>query len=251
MTSENEFKISLDTDKVIGSEPFARDFLAAWLSHPIEALRPERFDRGEPVRKLIAEATFDQLVAEWCKWALMFTRRAKPRVVVSFRWRHEKGLDPKPYPWGLTAWIAKSAGSATARTFFDFLVEKFEPAFASLTTQADSRAKHFTKWPHYVDGRHVGTAEAFKGHHVLDTLPGIYWVTFFGPPAIRRIGEERLLSIPVGTTKRLGSGLTLTAFEDVAEIGTEKGAETESVLRTHLGEEHFFDLKSWTPPTRS
>lgn len=248
MANDKDFKVSLDTDKVIGSESFARDFLAAWLNHPIEAIRPERFDRGEPVRKLIAEATFDQLVAEWCKWAIMFTRKTKPRMNFSLNWRREKGKDPRPFPWGLVAWIDKSAEPTIARAFFDFVVEKFEPAFADLTTQADSKQKHFTKWPHYVNGRLMGMAEAFKGHHVLDTLPGVYWVTYFGPGAIERVGEERLLSIPIGRVERLGQGLVVTAYDDAAEIGTERAIAQENLIRRHVGEEHFFDLKTWTPP---
>lgn len=248
MVKETDFEITLDTDKTIGSEVFARDFLTAWLNHPTEALRPERFDRGEPARRLIANLTFDQLVAEYCKGALVFARRTKPRMYVDLRWRREKGKDPKPFPWGLTAWIDQSAGPTLSREFLDFVVAELEPAFASLTVAADRREKHFTKWPHYVNGRHVGTAESFKGHHVLDTLPGVYWVTYFGPGAIERVGEERLLSIPIGRVERLGQGLVVTAYDDAAEIGTERAIAQENLIRRHLGEEHFFDLKTWTPP---
>lgn len=203
MVRETDFKINLDTDKAIGSETFARNFLSAWLNLPVEELRPERWGLGEPARKLISDITFDQLVAEWCRVALVFSRRSKPRMYVDLNWRREKGLDSRPFPWGLTAWIDKSAGPELARAFFEFVVQKFEPAFASLTTQADSRRKHFTKWPHYLNGRHIGTAEAFRGHHVLDTVPGIYWITYFGPQTIQRFGEEKILSAPAGDLRGL------------------------------------------------
>lgn len=242
MARDTDFIISLDTDKEIGSEAFARTFLDAWLNHPVEAIRPERFGRGEPVRKLITDVSFDELVEHWCRWALLFTRRTKPRMTVDLAWRREKGLDPRPFPWGLTAWLAKSAGPAAARAMFELVVEHFEPAFAHLTTQTESRRKHFMKRPHYINGQYVGVAEAFVGHHVMDTLPGIYWQTYFGPPAIARIGEERFHSIPCGRLERLGRGYVITAYDDLAMIGTLEAQEREEAIRQHLGAKRFFDV---------
>lgn len=242
MASSTDYKIKLDTDKEIGSEAFARRFLDAWLNHPVEAIRPERFGRGEPVRKPIADVSFDELVEHWCRWALLFTRRTKPRMTVDLAWRREKGLDPRPFPWGLTAWLAKNAGAPAAQAMFELVVEHFDPAFAHLTTDAESARKHFMKRPHYINGQYVGVAEAFVGHHVMDTLPGIYWVTYFGPPAIARLGEERLLSIPCGRLERMGRGYVITAYDDVAMIGTQAAQEREEAIRQHLGTKHFFDV---------
>lgn len=244
MALESDFLLSLDTDKEIGSEAFARTFLDAWLNHPVEAIRPERFGRGEPVRKPIADVSFDELVEHWRRWALLFTRRTKPRMTVDLAWRREKGLDPRPFPWGLTAWLAKSAGPAAARAMFELVVEHFDPAFAHLTTQTESRRKHFVKRPYYVNNRHVGVAESFVGHHVMDTLPGIYWVTYFGPPAITRIGETRLRSVPCGRLEQRGGGYVITAYDDPAGIGTEEAIEREEAIRLHLGAAHFFNLKA-------
>lgn len=247
MASDADFKIKLDTDKVIGSQAFARAFLAAWLNHPVEAIRPERFDRGEPVRKLINGVSFDELVEHWSRWALMFTRRTKPRMTVDLGWRHNKGLDPRPFPWDFTAWLAKSAGAPAARALFKLVVEHFDPAFTHLTTDAESRRKHFMKRPHYINGQHVGVAEAFVGHHVMDTLPGVYWITYFGPPAIARIGQERLLSIPCGRVERLGRGYAVTAYDDARDIGTESAMNHEQAIQQHLGAHLFFDRRTWKP----
>lgn len=248
MARESDFLITLDTDKPIGDEAFARAFLSAWQNHPVECIRPERFGDGEPVREPIADVPFDELAARWTKRALMFTRRTKPRMTVSLGWRREKGLDPRPFPWDFVGWLARSAGAPAARALFELVVDHFEPAFADLTTQAESRRKHFIKRPHYVDGLHVGTAESFVGHHVMDTLPGVYWVTYFGPPAIARIGKARLLSIPCGRVEKRGQGYIVTLHDDPRDIGTEAAAASEQAIVNHLGAHLFFDRRTWTPP---
>lgn len=220
---------------------FANQILCDWTSHPISILRPERWGRGEPVRQSIADTPFDQLVDEWCKVALMFTRVSKPRMTVSLNWRRNKGLDPRPFPWGFVGWLAKSAGPEVARAWFKFCVLQFEPAFANLTTQDESRRKHFRRLPYYVDGRLVGTVERFEGHHVLDTLPGVYWITYFGPPALERIGRERFENLPVGQTFGLGEGIMVIAHGEAVPIGSVQALIAEQTIIDHLGRHHFFE----------
>lgn len=249
MAGENDFKITIETDKIISSTIFAQKFLKEWLAHPVEQIRPECWGRGEPVRKQIADIAFDTLVAEWGERPLVFVKHSKPKIYADLNWRHEKGLDPRPFPWGLTAWLDRSGGPSLARTFFDFVVEKFEPAFASLTTQADIRQKHFVKWPRYIKDRQVGTAEAFKGSHILDKLPGIYWITYFGPSSINLIGRERFESLSIGKIRTLGEGLVIIAYDDFETIGSALAKEKETSIRDYLGPDLFFDRRAWVPPT--
>lgn len=237
----DEFVVHLDTAKTISTPAFAQQFLSSWLAHPLRDIRPERWGRGEPVRFSIASTSIEALVSEWCKVALMFKRISRPKMTVSISWRHEKGLDPKPYPWGLTAWISKNAGAVAAEEFFRMAVAHFEPAFASLTTQEDSREKHFMKRPHFVGGRHVGTAESFEGNHVLETVPGVYWLTYFGDQIANIVDAERLLSIPQGDVQRLGPGYLLRAFERADDIGSTSAREIEQKIKAHLGTGKFFD----------
>ena len=242
MSANSSFVVSLDTDKTFNDERFARAFLFAWLNHPLEAVRPERWSRGEPVRRPIVSVEFDLLVAEWCKAALMFKRVSRPRMTVSLNWRRNRGLDPRPYPWGLTAWL-DSGGSAVPKAFLELAVAHFQPAFASVTKEEDSRRKHFTRRPHNVGGRQIGVAEEFRGHHVLKTLPGIYWLTYLGPPAIEQLGEKALCSLPTGRLERFGQGYLLTAYDDPSLIGSEGARVIESEIIEWLGKDRFFDIQ--------
>jgi hypothetical protein len=242
--AKSDFFVSLDTIKTLNNEEFARKFLSDWLNHPLEQLRPERWGRGEPVRHSIASIEFEQLVLEWCKVALMFTRVSRPRMSVSLNWRVRPGLDPRPYPWDLVAWLAKNGGTSAARAFLELVVAHFDPAFASLTTYEESRRKHFIKEPHFVAGRHVGTAEKFKGHHVLETFPGIYWITYFGRPAIERVGELALKSIPEGRLEQFANGYLLTAYDDASLIGSHEAIAIEQKIVNHLGRDNFFSKEA-------
>jgi hypothetical protein len=243
MAATSDFVVSLDTDKALNDESFARAFLSAWLNHPNKELRPERWGRGEPVRNMIAPVEFDQLVSEWCKVALMFKRQARPKMTVDVAWRRNKGLDPRPFPWGLTAWLAKNAGPTAVSAFLHLVIEHFQPAFASATTYEESRRKHFVRRPHCVDGRQVGMAEEFRGHHVLKTFPGIYWLTYLGPPAIERLGEQLLRSLPIGRIEPLGAGYLLTAYDDPSLIGSEQARLVERRIVEWLGKDRFFDVE--------
>jgi hypothetical protein len=241
MAENTEFVISLDTSKSLDSESFAKSFLSAWLSHSVELMKPERWGPGEPVRRHISEVTLDQLVREWCKAPLLFSRVSSPRMKVSLEWRRNKGLDPRPFPWGLIAWLAKIGGPDLAIAFLELVVTHFQPAFASATNYADSRRKHFAKFPHYIDGRIAGTAEGYRGQHVLNTLPGVYWITYFGRAIVDRIGEATLLSVPVGKIRHFEDGYLLTAYNNPALIGTDEAKTIERRIVEHLGIDKFFD----------
>lgn len=235
----NDFVVTLDTDRTINDECFARKFLHAWLNHPLHDLRPERWGQGEPLRRLISATEFAELVTEWCRVPLLFKRTTRPRLTVSLAWRRNRGLDPRPFPWGLTGWLENS-GTEIPLAFLDLVIAHFNPAFASLTTDADSRHKHFVKRPHRVGDRVIGTAEEFVGHHVTNKLPGIYWITYFGRAAIERIGERRLHSLPTGRLEARGEGLILFAYDDAATIGSPAARSIEQAILDGLGRDKFF-----------
>ena len=81
---------------------------------------------------------------------------------------------------------------------------------------------------------------------MLDTLPGVYWMTYFGRPSIARIGEEPLKSVPVGRLERLGEGYLLVAYEDPGIIGSNESRAIEHRIIEHLGSAKFFDKSRWT-----
>jgi hypothetical protein len=243
---KNSYAIRVLTDKDLGGDQFGRPFLEAWLNgNP--RLRPERFGHGERVQHPIAEKGFDHLLAEWRKPpALMFKRVALPKFVAGIEWRQVKGKDPRPYPWGIRVWLNRKAGDALAVEFFEFLIEWFEPAFAWITSNEEGLRKHFVKYPYYKNGKLIGTAEQFVGADVLDTLPGVYWLTYLTPKVI----DERLLA-------KLGDrilcrdergGYLIRAYERSADIGSEMARSMENEIMNVLGPERFFDIERWKPP---
>lgn len=105
---KNQYRINIQADKNLGDEVFAQDFLHAWLKGNPK-LRPERFDHGEPTRKSIEDADFENLLMEWqTPPSLMFKRISAPKFVAEVKWRQHKGKDPRPYPWGIMRYPHKA-----------------------------------------------------------------------------------------------------------------------------------------------
>ena len=108
----NRYAIEVRTDKNIGTEACARKLLVSWLNELPAELHPEYFDLGEPVRRNFEREGLDRAVRMWVdtQMPLYLTRRTKPRMMVATNWRPDKGKDPRPFPWGCTVWLARSAG---------------------------------------------------------------------------------------------------------------------------------------------
>ena len=243
---KNPYEISILTDKNVGGDQFGRPFLEAWLNGNPK-LRPERFEHGEPVRYSIEEKGFDRVLEEWRKPpALMFKRVTAPKFIADVEWREVKGKDPRPYPWGIRVWLDRKAGDALALEFFEFLLGWFEPAFAWVTSDEETLRKHFVKYPYYKNGKFIGTAEQFVGADVLDTLPGIYWLTYMTPKVI---AEDLLAKLGDKILRRdERGGYLIRAHEKSADIGSDMARSIENEIMNVLGPDRFFDKDRWTPP---
>jgi hypothetical protein len=245
----NDLLIEIKTDKNIGTERFARDLMGSWRELvPIE-LRPEYFDRGEPVRRSFEKEGLDRAVRMWVnnQMPLYLTRRTKPRMMVATNWRPEKGRDPRPYPWGCTVWLNRSAGDDLALTLFRFLIDHFEPAFGSISTEEETRTKHRLTWEdppgtasQYM-GLDVGRFVSIRIDYGREILPGVYWVTYFGAGAKRIVGERNLERLEADKVERLGGGYLVRAYPSVTAAGSEAAHKAERRIMETLGEEHFFD----------
>ncbi len=243
------YLIALKTDKNIGAERFARDLLGAWLAHEPSELRPEYFDRGEPVRRSFEKEGLDRAVRLWvdCQMPLYLTRRTKPRMMVTTNWRPEKGLDRRPYPWGCTIWLNRSAGDDLALTLFRFLIEHFEPAFGSVSTEEDSRAKHQLTWQEGVEqvsqymGLDVGRFVTITTDYGREILPGAYWITYFGPGALEIVGRGAFEHLQAERVEKHGDGYLVQAYPSASAAGSAAAQRAESKIKEQLGEELFFD----------
>lgn len=85
------------------------------------------------------------------------------------------------------------------------------------------------------------------GVNLSVSLPGLYWLNYFGAPYVRLIGKDRLLSSPAYDAKRVGNGVLIAL--DVSPLNWQSAAykEREAATISHIGRDYFF-LKS--EPTR-
>jgi len=234
----SEFYIKIRTNKDLGSEPFVNDLLTSWCNDLDIALRPESFDIGEPVRHSLATEGIEKAVRMWINegMGLDLKRRSKPKFDAVIDWRSDLGLDDRLFPWGCTVWLNASAGDKLALELFKFLVCFFEPSFGWLTTQKDIDEKHFITFEDL-----TGIAEQYEGFDVGDTLPGVYWTTYFGPWAIKKIGKALFHNLNAEKVEPFNGGNLVTAYSSSSEIGSPKGTEIEREIMNKLGKEHFFD----------
>ncbi|HET6630198.1 MAG TPA: hypothetical protein VFG91_10525, partial [Woeseiaceae bacterium] len=90
------------------------------------------------------------------------------------------------------------------------------------------------------------TAEQLVGADVLETLPGINWLTYLTPNVV---GERLLAKLGDKVLRRdERGGCLIRSHERSADIGSERAGWMESEIMNVLGPERFFDLKRWKPP---
>jgi hypothetical protein len=232
-----DYLIEVKTKKDIGSLATVRGFLSEWRRSD-ERLRPEMFDLGEPIRRRFEREGIESAVSLWIEngIALMFKRVRKPKFVVDIDWRQEKGLDPRPFPWGCTVWLHGSAGDRLAVEFLRFLIRHFEPVFGSISTDEDDRNKHFISFNDL-----SGRSERYIGRDIGETLPGVYWTTYFGPWAVEKIGEERFAELKGENVESIYGGFLVQAYKSASEAGSPVAEEAETRIANQLGRQHFFN----------
>lgn len=211
-------------------------------------MRPERFAHGEPVRNSIEEVGIDGVVEAWEKPpSLMFKRVSAPKFTAEIRWRENLGKDTRPYPWGIRVWVEQKAGDGLVIEFFRFLIAWFKPAFGSVSLSSDFERKHFARYPYYSNGKRIGTAERYVGFDVGATLPGVYWLTYFGP-GLDATRQVAILSDQTIERDARG-GCLVRAYERSSDAGSEVARQKERVIAEHVGIGLFFDLERWAAST--
>ena len=72
------------------------------------------------------------------------------------------------------------------------------------------------------------------------SLPGLYWLNFFGPPYVRLTGEERLLAAPAPDVERVDNGVLIALDTDPSHWTLPAYHEKEKNTIDHIGRECFF-----------
>ena len=245
----NDYLIRVKTNSHLGSRDFATRLLESWTRDLDSKLRPELFDLGEPIRRSLESEGVEAAVNVWLteQMPVMLRRRSKPKFEADIKWRPIKGKDPRPFPWGCTVWLNRSAGDDLALTLFRFLIDRFEPAFGSISTEEDLRAKHWivfedrgSRAEQYM-GLDVGRFIDIVTDYGREVLPGVYWATYFGPGAKRIVRERSLDHLRAHGVENLGGGHLVRAYASSSEMGSPAAAQAEAEIMDQLGREHFFD----------
>ncbi len=233
----NQYFIEIKTDKSLGESAFVEGFLAAWLNHKDSKLRPEYFALGEPIKRSFKDEGLDKAVRLWLdeKMPLTLRRGSAPKFTVDISWRVNKGRDTRPFPWGCSVWLAFDAGDDRAGDLFQFLIEWFDPAFGMLTTWDDLRAKHWVSYQ-----TNLGTTEKFIGLDIGETLPGLYWQTFFGESVLAKLATKEIDQMNAYRLEPLKDGLLLRLYKASKDIGTDHGKQTEQAALLKIGAKAFF-----------
>lgn len=237
----NEYNISVITEKNLGDPTFVRGLLEAWQNDLGPELRPELYGLGEPVRISFAEKEIDDAVNLCIRegMGLLLRRRSPFSYLATIDWwRREETLDSRPFPWSCKVLLSRNAGTDLALRFLKFLIEWFDPAFGYLSTNDQIDAKHFITFEDL-----TGTTEMYEGLDILEdgVLPGVYWATYFGPWALRKIGKERFEGLAVEQVESVHNGYLVMACGTSSEIGSPESIEAESRIVSTLGHQHFFD----------
>lgn len=237
-----DYVIEIKTDKNLGSRTFVRQLLEEWCNYLDERLRPEFFALGEPVRRSFASEGIETAVEAWLSqgMGLYLRRRSKPKFLAGIEWfRREKGLDPRLFPWSCIVWLSPSAGDELSLKLLHFLIRHFEPAFGFITIDEDHRDKHFLSFED-IDG----VTEMYVGQDILEneeTLPGVYWLTYFGPWAVERIGSERFADLKAEKVESIDGGYLVQAYGSGSQAGGSLARQAETRIGSQLGKQHFFD----------
>jgi hypothetical protein len=235
------YLLEVKTDKNIGDEGWLRTMLTEWCEEVDEALRPERFDLGEPIRRRFVDEGIEGAVRLSVDngISLMLARVGKPKFIVDIDWRPEKGLDPRRFPWSCTVWLHSSAGDQQALNLLRFIIRHFEPVFGFVSTEEDHQDKHFIVFDDI-----GGTAEMYVGQDVEGTFPGLYWVSYFGQWAVEKIGRDRFSELKAHKVKSVGEGYLVQAYKSASDAGSALGREAENRIINQLGRNHFFNKAS-------
>jgi hypothetical protein len=238
----NRHIVDIRTDKDLGLESFVSTLLTEWYNLNEGRLRPEFFGVGEPVRRSFAKEGIAAATKTWVSkgMSLYLRRRSNPKFLAAIEWfRREKGLDRRIFPWSCTVWLEPVDDGELALQLLRFLIRHFEPGFGHVSTEEDERAKHFVRFED-VDG----TTEMYLGQDITEpaqVLPGIYWLTYFGEWAVKKIERDRFRDLQAQKVERIGNGYLITAYPSISDAGSALATDSEQHVRLQLGTAHFFD----------
>jgi hypothetical protein len=127
--------------------------------------------------------------------------------------------------------IEQSGASKWAEECISLCCTMVDPFFAFACATEEYAAKNLST---------EGGGLRAIGIDIAKHLPGVYWLTFFGPPYRTFIGDQRLLSAPTEQVTACGPGYIVKLSADPAAWRSSEYGQREVAVRQHLGPQYFF-----------
>jgi hypothetical protein len=122
--------------------------------------------------------------------------------------------------------IAGEDATNWARVVFREMVDATQPTYARAGAVAEFQAKNV-----------VSDAQGTRavGVDIARSLPGLYWLNYFGPRYGQVFGADRIHNVDAPVVEPVGDGVIVGLDEDPLRWNSEVYVETERRVESHLG----------------
>lgn len=213
------------------------------------AFKPARFGDREPVRKAYDPRKLSE-PSRLLSGAPDFEGGAV--MLKGAKYKFLAWIKSEPEPEEISTWEMWLSDQFFERAehveefvrFLTLLCERFPILFGSACPNEDWEAKH---WVSVKGGPFLSKA----GTTLDRCLPGVYWMTVFGPPLVEHFGRERIESLPVWRVMDFGAGGLGVVLRDspYRPEKKERLSQDAEIMRL-LGEDYFFDAVRPERPCR-
>lgn len=230
--------IRLETEMDLSTKTVFKKLARGFFRELPEHLQPNRFGGfGENPRSVLQVSDIDAAANAWhaADGGLSIARKKeKIQYLIYFTFRRGFNNRGVKFPWLCSVHFNSKMTWPDARCFMKVLVKHLLPAFAFSSTIGEVDDQH-----RVVYESSVGTIEKKVRLDIGGQLPGIYRLTYFGPWAVEKIGNEKFS--PLVEVSKFCKGVLV----DLAEVGD--FAEAQRKIRLKLGINNFFDRKYFDP----
>lgn len=197
-------------------------------------IAPEKVDLGH-IWHTFNERTVSRGLNKWGRsLTMLFRRESKFESELAILFEDVGNYKTISY------WVEKEYfnNPTTSISFLGLSVEIYKlihPEYGKIHLVSDSIK--MATFDHPIYGETIYPVDLKKG------LPGIYWVNFFGPNVVEKLGREKLLSIPCYKREEFDDGGLLLALSSQYEV-TAGMKKQQQEIRNFLGEDNFYPQTS-------
>jgi hypothetical protein len=201
-------------------------------------VRPTKYDSSEQTRKEFRPDAVADAAELYENRRYLFVRGASADFLAQFN----RARDPLS-AW--TMWLdATALEGERADDWLQWLFRvcgEFPVLFGLGSTEEEQSAKHANVQATDRGGV-VRGARGISINEFFQYLPGLYWLTIFGPELVRAFGEDKLSALPGVRVHEIGSGQIAIELDEPPETDDlDARLEKEADLADRLGAEFFFD----------